>query len=585
LKSWCGFSAGARKVKVKGVSTWAAATALHLLQRLDAALRLFRLGGLGAEAVDERLQVLDGALLLLVGRLLQREALGALRLEGAVVARVRGEALVLHVNDLVGYGVQHLAVMRDDHDRARERPQPVLEPEHGIEVQVVGGLVQQQQVGTAHEAAREVEAHAPAAGEARDMARLRRLVEAQAREQRLRARARLVAADVVVVRHQLGQSLAVLVRHPRLDLAQLRVAVHHEVERRPLHRGRLLRDVREHPGRRQRNLARVRVQLAADDREEARLAAAVRADEPHLLAGVDVHRGALQQDSGAPPQRDVGNSQHGNLLLSAFTLPFEVVLVVHRERRVVGEAAADVDVAAASQRGHARRGDLVVDAPADVLRPRLAEVRPPGVSIRPRVEDAEDVHEAVRLEDVRQPLALLVGEPGAAPIGAPVPEVDLLVRHVPVAAEHELAAARAHGLEARHEGGEESQLAGLRLLARRARGKVDRHDAQVAVIGLDVAALRVELGDAQARHDLVGLAPRIDADPAVAPLLGGVEERVVAARRQQRPGEVGLLALDLLQANDVRALPAHPRHEALGAGRAQAVDVKRDYPHTNKIFA
>jgi hypothetical protein len=45
-------------------------------------LRLAGLGRLGAEAGDERLEVRDRALLLLVGGLLLREALGALRLEG-----------------------------------------------------------------------------------------------------------------------------------------------------------------------------------------------------------------------------------------------------------------------------------------------------------------------------------------------------------------------------------------------------------------------------------------------------------------------------------------------------------------------
>ena len=46
---------------------------LHALQCLHAALRLPRLGGLGAEAVDEAVQVLDLALLLLEHCLLQRE--------------------------------------------------------------------------------------------------------------------------------------------------------------------------------------------------------------------------------------------------------------------------------------------------------------------------------------------------------------------------------------------------------------------------------------------------------------------------------------------------------------------------------
>ena len=82
----------ARNSNANGLSTCAAAMQLHPLQRLDAALRLLRLGRLGAEAVDERLQVRDLPLLLLVRRLLQRELLRALALELRVVAGVASSA-------------------------------------------------------------------------------------------------------------------------------------------------------------------------------------------------------------------------------------------------------------------------------------------------------------------------------------------------------------------------------------------------------------------------------------------------------------------------------------------------------------
>ena len=74
---------------------------LHPLQRLDPALRLLRLRRLGAEAVDERLQMRDLPLLLRVGRLLQRELLRALALELRVVARVRPELQRVEVDDAV----------------------------------------------------------------------------------------------------------------------------------------------------------------------------------------------------------------------------------------------------------------------------------------------------------------------------------------------------------------------------------------------------------------------------------------------------------------------------------------------------
>src|SRR5687768_15698072 len=59
----------------------------------------------------------------------------------------------------------------------------------------------------------------------------------------------------------------------------------------------------------------------------------------------------------------------------------ELVVIVDRERRVVGEALRLIDRLLACGLGDARGGDLVIDAPADILLPRLAAVRPPGVLV------------------------------------------------------------------------------------------------------------------------------------------------------------------------------------------------------------
>ena len=68
--------------------------------------------------------------------------------------------------------------------------------------------------------------------------------------------------------------------------AQRRVAVDRVFERGPLERGGLLRDVRDAPARRVVDLSRVGVEFAAQEREQARLPRAVRADQAHLVAGV-----------------------------------------------------------------------------------------------------------------------------------------------------------------------------------------------------------------------------------------------------------------------------------------------------------
>ena len=138
------------------------------------------------------------------------------------------------------------------------------------------------------------------------------LAEAQPREQGLGAGARLVAADLVVARVQLGHALAAFVRRlgrrdRLLEAAQLAVAVDHELEGRALERGGLLRHVGEHPARRHVHGARVRMQLAADQREQARLAAAVGSHEAHLVPRMHVHRRILEDDPGSPAQRDAAD--------------------------------------------------------------------------------------------------------------------------------------------------------------------------------------------------------------------------------------------------------------------------------------
>jgi hypothetical protein len=68
----------------------------------------------------------------------------------------------------VGHGVEEFAVVADDDHRAFVALEPGFQPDQGVQVQVVGGLVQQQQIARAHQRAGQLQAHAPAAREAVD---------------------------------------------------------------------------------------------------------------------------------------------------------------------------------------------------------------------------------------------------------------------------------------------------------------------------------------------------------------------------------------------------------------------------------
>ena len=76
-------------------------------------------------------------------------------------------------------------------------------------------------------------------------------------------------------------------RELAFDAAQGGVTIYCVFDGGTLERRRLLRDVRDAPVRRQLDLALVGVQLAAQQREQARLARAVGADQPDAFAGIE----------------------------------------------------------------------------------------------------------------------------------------------------------------------------------------------------------------------------------------------------------------------------------------------------------
>src|SRR5260370_34009765 len=136
-----------------------------LLQQLDAALHLPRLGGLGAEALDEGLHLRAPALLLFC-QCLELLLLRSAQLEVAlVVARVAAQALRLEGENAVDLPIEKLAVVRYQDERLARAPQEAVEPLQGGHVQVVGGLVEQEQLWVLQQERRQRRAHAAPAGQ------------------------------------------------------------------------------------------------------------------------------------------------------------------------------------------------------------------------------------------------------------------------------------------------------------------------------------------------------------------------------------------------------------------------------------
>ena len=80
------------------------------------------------------------------------------------------QCTVFKVHDVLNYRIQEVAVVGDQQQGAGVVAQPVFQPEDGVQIQVVGRFVEQQQVGRAHQRLRQVQAHPPAAGEVADAA-------------------------------------------------------------------------------------------------------------------------------------------------------------------------------------------------------------------------------------------------------------------------------------------------------------------------------------------------------------------------------------------------------------------------------
>ena len=220
------------------------------VERLEAALRLSRLARLGTEPLDEARHVRDLALLLLEHRLLHGETRGALRLERGVVAGVEREHAALEVSDVRDGAVEEVPVVRDQQQRAAVAGEPALQPDHGVEVEMVGGLVEQHQVGPAHQGLREVQAHAPAAREIGDRPFEIRRREAQTCEQGGCPGPGAVAVDRFEPGVQFRERAAI-VRcvggcDCPFDTPQFLVAVEHELDRGLRQGRRFLRD-RCHP--------------------------------------------------------------------------------------------------------------------------------------------------------------------------------------------------------------------------------------------------------------------------------------------------------------------------------------------------
>ena len=248
----------------------------------------FELGG------DRALAALFRALFLGHARLLL--------LEPARVVALVGDALAaVELEDPAGDVVEEVAVVRDGDDRALVLGQVLLQPRDRLGVEVVGGLVQQQQVGRAQQQAAQRHAAALAAGERahvrvgrRQAQRVHRVFELRVEVPRVGRfdlgldPAELLGRLIGVVGGQLVEAVE---QRLRLGDAVLDVALARPCSRPGAAPARASR--RSHPGASAAS-PRYSWSIAGHDPQQRRLAGAVVAEHADLRARVERQRDVVE---------------------------------------------------------------------------------------------------------------------------------------------------------------------------------------------------------------------------------------------------------------------------------------------------
>ena len=252
------------------------------------------------------------ALVLRLGHLLQPgAAAGALVAVGGIAAREALEpAAGRQLVDAIDDGVEEAAVVRDHEQGAVVRAEEPLEPGEAVGVEVVGRLVEQQHLRVLQQrrgqqragllAAREPRERA-VAGQVVDREPVPDLVGAGLGGPGVRGLGALEGVRVAVEVAGLAE------RGERLAGLPERV-VEQRVERR-VARGRLLRQVADARGRRDRSA--VGVLAARQQAQQRRLARAVGADEAGSLAGVEGQREPIEEGRAVIALGQIECAKHG----------------------------------------------------------------------------------------------------------------------------------------------------------------------------------------------------------------------------------------------------------------------------------
>ncbi len=286
---------------------------LHARQHLDPRLRLFGLGRLIAEPVDEFLDMGALGILFDLGLGVQFQLHAPGRLEPIIAALIEFQLSLFQVKDFADHPVQQSPVMADQQYGALIAPQIFLQPQPRLQVQVVGGLIQQQQIGLAEQQRRQGNAHPPTAGKIVAGLLLGLFAEPQPGQDAGGAGGRRMGALVMQPVMDFGDPVRIGggfgLRH---QVGQFCITAKHRVDQALPPARRFLRGNPDPPGGRRLGGAAVGVQGTGDQPQQGGLARSVAPDQANPVAGIDRRCRPVKQGPGADLVSDVIDPQHRN---------------------------------------------------------------------------------------------------------------------------------------------------------------------------------------------------------------------------------------------------------------------------------
>ena len=218
------------------------------------------------------------------------------------------------MQDVTDGGIEKVAVVGNQQQGLWCLLQPVLQPQHGVEIEVVGGLIKQQQVGVGQQYPGKIETHAPAAGKTGH--RIALLVGRKAKAgqhfggacrqrpgiQRIEFFMGVADGHAVAAGFGFAQCF--------FGSAQRGVAIEHIINGRLIQRRHFLRHDCHAPVCRQRQTAGVRFQLAGEQGKQRAFAATIAPGQTDFPAAVQGNGGLIKQDVGAASQAQVFKLDH-----------------------------------------------------------------------------------------------------------------------------------------------------------------------------------------------------------------------------------------------------------------------------------